>query len=456
MALRTIFDWEYFIILSNRSEFIKDVNIPILKEYGKHWKFISKDSLDSEVLKHDAPFILDPKSNKKFSIPFKDRRMYWNSYKLLPKSFLEEFWTKPSWGGFHEGFTMDKKTCQYILKYLRDETKANVIYNAKNAIEEAFFHTLSINGDGTFMPLMSETGQVLVEDFKNGKYVLGADVKLNAGKHKHKEDYVKKFSYNRKPTPSQKPLKNIFCISYSHEVSIEFDCEPRFDLIVVNYSNKGSENKFPHDCNHEIHVNTECKGDLMLSALNFVNLNYQNYSRVCVFDDDITIKVSQINKLFSTAEQHSLDQFAPSLTKDSFYSHVHTLCHNKGVRKVDWVEVMMPGFSKKFVDKMLPLYNDLYNTYNLKSSWGLDIHVFTRVNSSINGSCAVIDDIIVKHHRRISSGGMRFSNGRSAREEMWLIRNKINEFSKKHLSKKPESKPKPNPPKPPSAKQKLN
>jgi hypothetical protein len=228
-------------------------------------------------------------------------------------------------------------------------------------------------------------------------------------------------------------MKNIFCVSYCHEVSIQFDTSPEFDLVVVNYGDKESGNKFPHDCTHEIHVKTECKGDLMLLALNFINLNYQDYSRVCVFDDDITITVSQINQLFATAEQHSLDQFAPTLTPDSFFSHQFTLCKNKGVRKVDWVEVMMPGFTKRFVDKMLPLYNDIYDTYDLKSSWGLDIHVFTRVNTSINGRCAVIDDIVVKHHRRICSGGIKFSNGRSAREEMWLIRDEIDKFAKKHL-----------------------
>lgn len=231
-------------------------------------------------------------------------------------------------------------------------------------------------------------------------------------------------------------LKNIFCVSYGHEVSIKFDTSPEFDLVVLNYSDEGSENKFPHDCTHEMHVKTECKGDLMLLALNFVNLNYKDYSRVCVFDDDITITISQINQLFAIAEQHSLDQFAPSLSRDSVFTHAHTLCHNKGVRKVQWVEVMMPGFSKRFVDQMLPLYNDLYDTYNLKSSWGLDTHVFPAVNSSINGGCAIIDDIIVKHHRAIRSEDIQFSNGRRAIEEAAIIWSKINEFSKKHLSQK--------------------
>ncbi|MDB4348332.1 hypothetical protein OAA62_00295 [bacterium] len=194
MALRTIFDWEYFIILSNRSEFIKDISVPILKEREKYWKFISKDSLDSVVKKHDSSFVLDPETNKKFSIPFKHRDLVsWNSYKKLPEQFVEEFWEKPSWGGFHEGFTMNKQTCQYILKYLSDQNKANIVYNANNAIEEVFFHTLSINGNGTFLPLKNEVGQALIKDFKNGKYVLGYNMKiLKRGEH-----YVRKFRYFR-------------------------------------------------------------------------------------------------------------------------------------------------------------------------------------------------------------------------------------------------------------------
>jgi len=194
MALRTIFDWEYFIILSNRSEFIKDISIPILKEREKHWKFISKDSLDTKVRKHDVAFVLNPKNNKKFSIPFKDRYPTpWQSYKSLPKSFLKEFWDKPSWGGYHEGFTMDRQTCQYILKYLSDQTKADIVYNANNAIEEVFFHTLSINGNGTFLPLMNELGQFSIKDFKNGKYVLGCNMEVL----KRGEYYVRKFGYFR-------------------------------------------------------------------------------------------------------------------------------------------------------------------------------------------------------------------------------------------------------------------
>lgn len=244
--------------------------------------------------------------------------------------------------------------------------------------------------------------------------------------------------------------KDILCLSYGGECYINFDEKRKFKLIVFNY---GSQNKqFPHDCDLEIFTQTECKGDLMLQMLEFVFAKYFNFNKVCTFDDDIQIKVSELNRLFYIANKHSLDNFAPSLDGRSHHSHIHTLnisnirnyakggqgirrkeqddakkalstqCKfNEGLRKCDWVEVMMPGFSRKFVKALLPIYKDLYKKYNFKSSWGVDKILFKYINLKIDGKCAIVDDISALHIRPITSSARVFSNRLTAKEEYALM-----------------------------------
>ena len=218
---------------------------------------------------------------------------------------------------------------------------------------------------------------------------------------------------------------NIFCVSYSGSCCIEFDTEMNFDLIVLNYSVDPDKQKYPFPCTHTINKRTECKGDYMLEVLNYIHNNYKTYNRVCVFDDDIDISVTQINKLFQSADKYNLDLFSPSLTKNSHYTYPHVL--NKkptGYRNHWMIEVMMPGFSNKFIESFFPVFSEIYNRHDLKSSWGLDLNLFPFVLGDIMEKpvkSGIVDDVIVTHNKPITSGHRRYSNGLTGPEEIQII-----------------------------------
>lgn len=224
---------------------------------------------------------------------------------------------------------------------------------------------------------------------------------------------------------SRSKLLNILCVSYGGSTGLILDTEPEFETIVLAYTKDTYTEDLP--ISHFLKVETECKGDLMLQALNFVNKKYNIYNKVSVFDDDVIVKVSDLNRMFKLAGEHSLDLFQPSLTKDSIRSHRFTLSQTTGIRPVGWVEVMAPGFSKNFVDSLLPLYNDIYNKYNLKSGWGVDTKIMPIVLERIAGRAAVIDSVTVTHNRLITSGKTIFTNGHTSWSEQKLIAEKIHE-----------------------------
>lgn len=228
-----------------------------------------------------------------------------------------------------------------------------------------------------------------------------------------------------------KSKKNIFCVSYGNTTGVVLDAPPEFDIVVLSYTGNEYIGDLPVD--HFINFKSECKGDLMLHMLNFIDTEYSTYDRVCVFDDDIDVNVSDINKMFRISDEHSLDLFSATLSHDSSHSHEWTLTQAAGVRHVSWVEVMMPGFSKRFIDKLLPLYNAMYNDLNLKSGWGVDVHFFKSVLKNIGGHGAVIDDVVVKHVRAITSNNKKYSNSFTAAMEQKIINKHIYEYRVKYL-----------------------
>ena len=225
--------------------------------------------------------------------------------------------------------------------------------------------------------------------------------------------------------------KNIFCVSYENTTGVVLDTDPEFDIVVLSYAGNEYTGDLPVD--HFINFKSECKGDLMLHVLNYIDTEYSTYDQVCVFDDDIDVNVSDINKMFRISDEHSLDLFSVTLSHDSSHSHKWTLTQAAGVRHVRWVEVMMPGFSKKFIDKLLPLYNAMYSDWNLKSGWGVDTQIFKNVLKYIGGHGAVIDDVVVKHSREITSNNKKYSNGFTAGMEQKIINRYIRDYLDKYL-----------------------
>ena len=96
---------------------------------------------------------------------------------------------------------------------------------------------------------------------------------------------------------------------------------------------------------------------------------WRAYDYVWFPDDDIYANQDTVSRLFDVARSVGLDLFAPALHESSHFAHFITMRnHNFFGRWVGFVEIMMPGFSRAALEKLLPTL-DLTET---GWGWGLD------------------------------------------------------------------------------------
>ena len=96
---------------------------------------------------------------------------------------------------------------------------------------------------------------------------------------------------------------------------------------------------------------------------------WRAYDYIWVPDDDIYADQRTIDRLFAVAEALGLDLFAPALHRASYYAHFTTMQSPRFYgRWVGFVEIMMPGFSRTALERLLPTL-DLTET---GWGWGLD------------------------------------------------------------------------------------
>ena len=96
---------------------------------------------------------------------------------------------------------------------------------------------------------------------------------------------------------------------------------------------------------------------------------WRDYDYVWLPDDDICADQDTISAMFDVARAVELDLFAPALHESSHYTHFITMKnHSFHGRWVGFVEIMVPGFSRKALERLLPTL-DLSTT---GWGWGLD------------------------------------------------------------------------------------
>lgn len=120
-----------------------------------------------------------------------------------------------------------------------------------------------------------------------------------------------------------------------------------------------------------------------------------NYNYIWCPDDDIFSSGKTISHLFECMQRWNLQVAQPSLTPASFYSHIITMaCPAFELRWTNFVEVMMPCFSKQLLLDLLPIFQNRHTGYGLDYLW------------SLNGLCppkstAVIDSVQMTHTRAV-------------------------------------------------------
>jgi hypothetical protein len=122
---------------------------------------------------------------------------------------------------------------------------------------------------------------------------------------------------------------------------------------------------------------------------------WRDYDQIWMPDDDIATTQSTINAMFDVARGVGLDLFAPALDGASYYAHFDMLQNRRLFgRWVGFVEIMVPGFSRRALELVQPTL-DLSET-----GWGLGLDsVWPKLLGYEN--VGVIDGLPVTHTRAI-------------------------------------------------------
>jgi hypothetical protein len=96
---------------------------------------------------------------------------------------------------------------------------------------------------------------------------------------------------------------------------------------------------------------------------------WRDYDHVWLPDDDILASQDTISAMFEAAAALRFKLFAPALQENSYYGH-YIIMRNRNffARRVGFVEIMVPGFSR-------PVLEQLLHTLDVSESgwgWGLD------------------------------------------------------------------------------------
>jgi hypothetical protein len=119
------------------------------------------------------------------------------------------------------------------------------------------------------------------------------------------------------------------------------------------------------------------------------------YDYIWLPDDDLMANKRDINKMFDICHRYQLGVAQPSLTWDSYYSHLRTVHNSRyDLRFTNFVEIMAPCFSAEVLRRTVPLLN-----CNM-SGWGLDFVWPKLVNRPLE-DVAIIDAVSVRHTRPI-------------------------------------------------------
>ncbi|MBC2664570.1 hypothetical protein H7F51_03440 [Novosphingobium flavum] len=192
------------------------------------------------------------------------------------------------------------------------------------------------------------------------------------------------------------------------------DVAPGFEVLLFDYSGTVTAPEaagFP-----VLSRKTECKGEIYREVHARVSAAPERYDYVGLIDDDIALAWSDLERLLAIARQQDLDSFQAALTPDSFHAH-HWLIARPGqtLRPLPWVEVMMPFYRTALFLAGGPFYARSI------SSYGLDQFVLPTLQKLAGlEKVAIIDAVVVRHTRAITSDDKVFANGLTAHQERLL------------------------------------
>lgn len=164
---------------------------------------------------------------------------------------------------------------------------------------------------------------------------------------------------------------------------------------------------------------TEGKGQVLWHIAKLLVDQARGLDYVGVMDDDVLVRVSDLNRAIALGSEHGLVTFQPSLARCSHVAHEFTLHQpNSAVRLVDWVEIMM-----LFVKTELFIRATDFFAASI-SSWGLDCYALPilAITEGFGSRHGIIDASLACHTRPLRSNAKTFSNGLTAHQELQSIK----------------------------------
>ncbi|MDE3236516.1 MAG: hypothetical protein KGO81_11215 [Bacteroidota bacterium] len=220
--------------------------------------------------------------------------------------------------------------------------------------------------------------------------------------------------------------KNLVVITWNGETIpfkyVFFDAAPQFEILLFNYSGKDQTTPSNTHYDYLISAATECKGQVLYEVEKYLHENHNvKYNYIGFLDDDIILKVSDINFMLHIARLYELDAFQPSVLHDSFHSHRFNLTDSSRLlRLVSWVEIMAPFFKHELLIAARPFLSRSI------SSYGIDCYVIPFYQKIMGmEKTAVIHAVAIHHFQQITSSQKRYSNGLTAFEEAEKFRAEI-------------------------------
>lgn len=145
------------------------------------------------------------------------------------------------------------------------------------------------------------------------------------------------------------------------------------------------------------------------------------YEHVWLPDDDLRATQAGINSLFEIAEKYAMALAQPALTTDSHLGHLITLRNRSfHLRFTNFVEIMAPCFSRDFLKRALPTFNENLSGWGLDYLWPTMIPDWARIG--------IIDDVTVCHTRPV--GGPNYQHlaaaGQNCKQEAQALLAKHN------------------------------
>ena len=177
-----------------------------------------------------------------------------------------------------------------------------------------------------------------------------------------------------------------------HREWIQGECD--FDVHLLVYDD--SVEKWRDDTEHICKL-TGYKLKMTYAYLTRYPEILEQYDYFLLADDDISMTSADVNAIFDAMHRYRLQIGQPSLV-DSYYSWYHTL-HDEFclLRYTNFVEVMIPCFSREALRKVLFTFNENDCGWGTESHWPLLINTNKR-------DIAIIDEVKVVHTRPVQSG----------------------------------------------------